>query len=314
MSFRNTLTGLLLAALALVAAAAEPEPKKPGGTAGAAKKAAGKTGGDARSRSQAERTCALTLTWWEMPVLPEGETMELGVQGERDVTPIYPNAMTPSGTILYEGPANVAIVRKAMVPDPSGKPGAKPIETWVPFAGFNLAENDREALVVMFASEASQKVMVRKFNINVEDFPFGGLDVLNFSKARLLCSMGGKVFYAEPSGRSRSPLVMTKREVVNFFMGITDADGRQKLIYRAPLILHEKNRRLCFVLENPTAEPKNRFVSYTIIQHVAGHKTIESLRGQRANPSSAEPAPEAAPAPAPETEAPKQGAAKPKAA
>ena len=107
---------------------------------------------------------------------------------------------------------------------------------------------------------------------------------------------------------------MTKREVVNFFMGITDADGRQKLIYRAPLILHEKNRRLCFVLENPTAEPKNRFVSYTIIQHVAGHKTIESLRGQRANPSSAEPAPEAAPAPTPETEAPKQGVAKPKAA
>jgi hypothetical protein len=126
--------------------------------------------------------------------------------------------------------------------------------------------------------------------------------------------MGGKVFYAEPSGRSRSPLVMTKREVVNFFMGITDADGRQKLIYRAPLILHEKNRRLCFVLENPTEEPKNRFVSYTIIQHVAGHKTIESLRGQRANPPSAEPAPDAAPAPAPETEAPKQGTAKPKAA
>jgi hypothetical protein len=314
MSFRKTLTGLLLAALTLGAAAAEPEPKKPGGTTGATKKAAAKTGGDARSRSQAERTCALTLTWWEMPVLPEGETMELGVQGEREVTPIYPNAMTPSGTILYEGPANVAVVRKAMLPDPSGKPGAKPIETWVPFAGFNLAENDREALVIMFASEGAKKVMVRKFNINVEDFPFGGFDVLNFSKTRLICSMGGKVFYAEPSGRSRSPLVMTKREVVNFFMGITDADGRQKLIYRAPLILHEKNRRLYFVLENPAAEPDNRYVSYTIIQHVSGHKTIENLRGQRANPPSAEPTPDAAPAPAPATEAPKKGAAKAKAA
>ena len=304
------MTGLLLAALALGAAAAEPEPKKPGGTGGAAKKGPAPKG----RASVSERTCALTLTWWETPVLPEGETMELGVQGERAVIPIYPGAMTPSGTILYEGPANVTIVRKAMLPDPSGKPGAKPVETWVPFGGFTLAENDHEALAILFASEGAQKIMVRKFNMNVEDFPFGGFDVLNFSKSRLLCSMGGKVFYAEPSGRSRSPLVMTKREVVNFFMGITDADGRQKLIYRAPLILHEKNRRLYFVLENPAAEPENRYISYTIIQHVSGHKTIESLRGQAANPPSA--APEATPTPTPEPEAPKkaEGKAKPKAA
>ncbi len=310
MSFRKILTGLLFAALTLGAAAAEPETKKPGGATSAAKKAGGKSG----PRSQSERTCALTLTWWETPVLPEGETMELGVQGDREVTPIYPGAMTPSGTILYEGPANVTIVRKAMLPDPNGKPGAKPVETWVPFAGFNIAENDREALAILFATEGAKKIMVRKFNINVEDFPFGGFEVLNFSKTRLLCSMGGKVFYAEPAGRSRSPLVMTKREVVNFFMGITDTDGRQKLIYRAPLILHEKNRRLYFVLENPAAEPENRFISYTIIQHVSGHKTIDTLRGQRANPPSPEmtpaPTPEAAPAP----EVPTKAAPKAKAA
>jgi hypothetical protein len=275
MSFRKILTGLLLAALALGATAAEPETKKPAGKATAA------------GRGQSERTCALTLTWWEMPVLADGETLELGVQGERNVTPIHPGAMTPSSTILYEGPANVTIVRKGLVPDPSGKPGAKPVESWLPFATLSLAENDREALAIMFAAEGTQKVMVRKFNINVEDFPFGGFDVLNFSKTRLLCSMGGKVFFAEPSGRSRSPVVMTKREVVNFFMGFTDADGRQKLIYRAPLILHEKNRRLYFVLENPAAEPENRYVAYTIIQHVSGHKTIESLRGQAATPPSA---------------------------
>jgi hypothetical protein len=314
MSFRKILTGLLLATLTLGAAAAEPETKKPGGTTGAAKKAAGKTGADGRPRAQSERTCALTLTWWETPILPEGETMELGVQGDREVTPIYPGAMTPSGTILYEGPANVTIVRKAMLPDPNGKAGAKPVETWVPFAGLTLAENDREALAILFATEGAKKIMVRKFNINVEDFPFGGFDVLNFSKTRLVCSMGGKVFYAEPSGRSRSPLVMAKREVVNFFMGITDADGRQKLIYRAPLILHEKNRRLYFVLENPAAEPDNRYVSYTIIQHVSGHKTIENLRGQRANPPSPDMTPAPTPEPAPASEAPTKASPKAKAA
>lgn len=280
MTFRKFLAGLLLSAFTLGLTAAEPAPKKPAEQPDAGKKAAERPAAKARARGQSERTCALTITWWEMPVLPEGEALELGVQGERDVTPIYPSAMTPSGTFLYEGPAAVTVVRKAKVPDPSGKPGAKPVETWIPFANFTLAPDDREALAIMFAFESAQKVLVRKFNINLENFPFGGFDVLNFSKSRLLCSMGGKVFYAEPSGRSRSPLVMAKREVVNFFMGVTEADGRQRLIYRAPLILHEKNRRLYFVLEDPAADPEHRFVAHTLIQHVSGHKTIESLRGQ----------------------------------
>lgn len=296
MTFRKFLAGLLLSAFTLGLTAAEPAPKKPAEQPDAGKKAADRPAGKARSRGQSERTCALTITWWEMPVLPEGESLELGVQGERDVTPIYPSAMTPSGTFLYEGPAAVTVVRKAKIPDPSGKPGAKPIETWIPFANFTLAPDDREALAIMFAFESAQKVMVRKFNINLENFPFGGFDVLNFSKSRLLCSMGGKVFYAEPSGRSRSPLVMAKREVVNFFMGVTEADGRQRLIYRAPLILHEKNRRLYFVLEDPAADPEHRFVAHTLIQHVSGHKTIETLRGQFVEeepkaPAKKEPAP-----------------------
>ncbi len=308
MSFRKILTGLLFAALALGAAAAEPETKKPGGTTGAAKKAGGKDG----PRSQSERTCALTVTWWEEPVVPEGERLELGVQGDREVTPINPNAMNPSGTILYEGPANVTIVRKAMLPDPNGKPGAKPIETWVPFAGFQLGENDRESLAIMFAQEGLQKVRVRAFNFNVDDFPFGSFEVLNFGKTRLVCSIGGKVFYAEPSGRSRSPLVMAKREVVNFFMGFADADGRQKLIYRAPLILNEKNRRIYFILENPSQDGANRFLTHALVQHISGHKTIESLRGQRNNTPSTESGPAPSPTPAPEV--PTKAAPKAKAA
>ncbi len=311
MSFRNTLTGLLLAALTLGAAAAEPETKKPGGTTAAAKKAAGKTGA---ARAQSERTCALTLTWWEEPLLAAGERLELGVQGDLKVTPIYPSTMTAGGTFLYEGPANVSVVRKAMLPDPSGKPGAKPIETWLPFTSFQIGEAETEVLAIMFAQEGLQKVRTRAFDFDVANLPFGGCAILNFSKTRLLCSMGGKVFYAEAGQRARSPLVLNSREVVNFFMGITDADGAQKLIYRAPLVMNEKTRRLYFVLDNPAGDPNNRFVSHRMIQHVAGHSTVETLRKQVNNPPSGEPVPETTPAPAQETEAPKKGAAKAKAA
>jgi len=264
--------------------AAEPDAKKPATEKPEPKKPAprSETGGKAKPRGQAERTCALTITWWEEPALAEGESLELGVQGDNGVTPIAPSSMSPSGTVLYEGPAAVAIVRKGTMPDPSGKPGAKPIETWFPFVNFNLGPDDREALAILFSVDGTRKVLTRTFNINTENFPFGGFHVYNFSKTKLLCSMGGKVFYAEPGKRTPSPVVMTQREVVNFFLGITDADGAQKLIFRAPLILNEKIRRLYFVVENPDAEPESRFTTRTMLQHVAGHRTIESMRGQDA--------------------------------
>ncbi len=272
MNFGKLLAGLLLSALSLGLPAAEPETKKP----------ASKTKADGRGRVQAERTCALTLTWWEMPVLAEGETMELGVQGDLGVTPINPPTMNASGTILYEGPGTVAIVRKTLVPNPSGKPGAKPVEGWVPFTSFPLGAADREVLGIMFPSPGN--VLVRPFNIDVETFPFGGFHVYNYAKSRLICSMANKTFTAEPSARAISPLVMTKREVVNFYLGLPEVEGKLRILYRAPLILSEKMRRLYFVLEKPTEDEDDRFVTHTLMIHVSGHKTIEVLRnGQTAS-------------------------------
>jgi peptidyl-tRNA hydrolase len=312
MNFRKLLAGLLLSASTLAVSAAEPEAKKPAAEKPEAKKPAPKSesGGKAKARAQAERVCALTITWWEEPALAEGERLELGVQGDNGVTPIAPSSMSPSGTILYEGPAAVAIVRKGTMPDPSGKPGAKPIETWFPFVNFNLGPDDREALAILFSVDGTRKVMTRTFNINTENFPFGGFHVYNFSKTKLLCSMGGKVFYAEPGKRTASPVVMTQREVVNFFLGMTDADGVQKLIFRAPLILNEKIRRLYFVVDNPGAETENRFTTHTMMQHVAGHRTIESMRGQDTPKPAEADVPKAA---AKKSEGSGDGASKPKA-
>jgi hypothetical protein len=312
MNFRKLLAGLLLAAFTLAVSAAEPAAKKPAGETPEPKKPAATTGGKAKPRGQSERACALTITWWEQPTLAEGEILELGVQGDNGVTPIAPPSMSPSGTILYEGPATVAIVRKGTMPDPSGKAGAAPIETWFPFVNFNLGPDDREALAILFSVDGTRKVMTRSFNINVENFPFGAFHVYNFSKTKLLCSMGGKVFYAEPGKRTPSPTIMTKREVVNFFLGINDADGTQKLIFRAPLLLNEKIRRLYFVLENPSAEPENRFTTYTMMQHVAGHLTVEGLKGQNA-PKPADEVEKVAQTPSKKADGASEGATKTKA-
>ena len=52
----------------------------------AGKKAADKPATKARPRGLSERTCALTITWWEQPVLAEGESLELGVQAGLPMT------------------------------------------------------------------------------------------------------------------------------------------------------------------------------------------------------------------------------------
>ena len=67
MNFRKLLAGLLLSAFTLAVSAAEPEAKKPATERPAAKKA--EAGGKAKPRGQSERTCALTITWWEVPAI-----------------------------------------------------------------------------------------------------------------------------------------------------------------------------------------------------------------------------------------------------
>ncbi len=280
---------LLLPSLCLHAAANSPEKQGKGPvTEPAAKKA------DARNRAKSsEAACALSVTWWEEPTLNEGESMELGVQTDRGVVRIAPAAMSSGGTLLYEGPATVSIVRKAMLPDPNGKPGAPLVETWLPFTSFRLGNDDREVLAILFASQG--QVRTRSVNINQENFPFGGFHIYNYTKTRLLCNMGNKVFNAEPSALTVSPLVMSRREVVNFFLGMAEDGGKMRIIYRAPLVLTEKIRRLYFVLENTGADSENRFVTRTIMQHVSSHKTVESLRNQETNPPKQAQTPEAAP-------------------
>ena len=50
--------------------------------------AADKPATKARPRGLSERTCALTITWWEQPVLAEGESLENAVKrrGEEALT------------------------------------------------------------------------------------------------------------------------------------------------------------------------------------------------------------------------------------
>lgn len=273
-------TLLLWAALGNAASGDVPPPSE------APRKAADKKTRPGLRAEPSETTCAISVTWWQQPLLAEGQSLELGLQASKGVVRINPAVMSMGSTVLYEGPAAVTIVRKTLVPDPSGKPGAKPVEAWVPFTTFKINPNDQEVLALLFENDG--QVRTRSFNVEVANFPFGGFHIYNYGKTRLTCNMGGKIFNAEPGTRTLSPLVMTKREVVNFFLGIPDPDGKLQIIYRAPLILTHKIRRIYVVLENAEAESENRFVTNTLLQHVAGHHTIETLRQQAESPSSSE--------------------------
>ena len=137
MILRTILAGLLLSACTLSLSALDSkETKKPDGK----KEKPGKA---------PEHTCALNITWWEEPVLKEGETLELGIFVDKEFQAISIQAMTIGKPFDYTGGPDVVIARKAKVTtkDKKGNPVTK--DDWVPFANFVIKETDTDVLALL---------------------------------------------------------------------------------------------------------------------------------------------------------------------
>ena len=221
--------------------------------------------------AQGELTCTLNFAWWDEPPLAEGDSIELAIQADKTTTPIYPSAMRIGANINYSGPATINIVRKAKTQveeiDKKGKPVIRTVENWVPFAACAVAPGQSEVLIVLILVPGKPAAMAKPFDINPENFPYGSFHILNFSKARVGCSLGGKVYFAEPGQRAKSPLVIAQRTVVNFRLAVFETGGEQQRLYSAPIILDERTRRLYFVTEIPGNDIGQRYDTRTLVDY-----------------------------------------------
>ena len=266
---RFFLAGILFLATSLSLAAldketAKKEDRQP-------KPAAEKESKRPRRAAPGEITCSLHVTWWDEPPMAEGERLELGIQTDKEVLPVLAGQMQIGPAIEYIGQGTVTMVRKSKTQveelDKKGKPVIRTVENWVPFASCVIPAGQSEVLVLLIFIPGKPLVSAKAFDINPENFPFGSFHILNFSKARVGCSLAGKVFFAEPGQRAKSPVVMTQRQVVNFRLAVFETGGAQRRLYSTPIILDERTRRLYFVTEYPGNEIEQRYDTRTLVDY-----------------------------------------------
>ena len=284
---RFFLAGILFLATSLSLAALDKETAKKEDPQ--PKPAAEKEGKRPRRAAPGEVTCSLHVTWWDEPPMAEGEHLELAIQVDKTTKPFMAGQMQIGPAVEYIGPGAVTIVRKSKTTveelDKKGKPVTRTIEDWVPFATCVIPAGQPEVLVLLMLVPGKPQVMAKAFDINPENFPFGSFHILNFSKARVGCSLGGKVFFAEPGQRAKSPVVMTQRQVVNFRLAVFEGGGAQRRLYSTPIILDERTRRLYFVTEVPSAEIEQRYETRTLVDY----RQVQSAAAEEPIPEKSEP-------------------------
>lgn len=203
------------------------------------------------------RRCTLRFAWWNFP----NQVPELALQMGREKVPVVPNPMSLSSPIDYKGDATAVLLRKIATGE-TEKDG-KPKVGWVPYASVTLAPTDTDVGVLLIPKTDDSCIM-RSFDFGVEAFPYGTLQLVNFSRARIACSIDGAVFLAEPGQTARCPKKFEERTAAAIAVAALEADGQQRTLYSTKVILNKTFRTLFFIVEREGKEDE-RYQSQCIL-------------------------------------------------
>ena len=269
MNIRKLTATLVLAGITVIAFCADKEPKKAPTEAKPAAETPEKKAG--KHEKEPQHTCALNITWWQDPVIKDGERLELGVYVDKAFEPIAVQTMTIGFPFKYAGGPEVVIGRRTKVTETDAKGKTTTTEKWLPYANLTIGETDTELLVLLIPSPSKPLATVRSFDISTAGFPYGSIMLLNYSKSKVGCLLDGKAFYADPGKRSRNPVPFTQRQVVNFRMGALDKEGALHQLVSSPMIVDGNARRIYFISETPGVEDDARFRIDALVDHAEDH-------------------------------------------
>jgi len=233
------------------------------GTASAATKSKDKEG-------PKEDPTHVRFAWWEMPKNPP----ELYIISGNEKLPVNAYQMAMANSIKYTGESTLEIARKVATKEVD-KDG-KPVFTYLPFLSINLSEiKSKEIAILLFPNEAKGTCQFKLFDFSNEAFPAGSFYLINYSKAKLDCSVDGKAFSALPGQKTRCPTIFDERVAAFVTIGVTEPDGTKNLILSTKLIFSKYFRKLYFVTEKMVDERKE-YVVYCIDDASVLPKTEES--------------------------------------
>jgi len=220
-----------------------------------------------------EPTIDLRFAWWEMPK----NVPELYIIDGNEKLPVNAYQMAMSNSVKYKGHSTVELVRKVTSTE-LGKDG-KTLVSYVPFLSISLEEiKSKEIGVLLFPNEAKGTCQFKLFDFSNEAFPAGSFYLINYSKAKVDCSVDGKAFSALPGQKTQCPTTFNERTVAYVTMGVTEPDGSKNLIVATKLIFSKYFRKLYFVTEKMGDEHKE-YIVHCIDDASVLPKTDESSPG-----------------------------------
>ena len=247
------------------------------------------------------RTCKLRFGWWTALENPP----ELALQSDKDRIPVSPDVLALSQVIEYRGEPNAVLLKKTVTPelDKNGKP----VIQWLPYCTVTVGPADTDLAVLLFPDEKRGVAQTRVFDFSLEAFPYGTVQLVNFTSARVAISIDGTTFVANSRGTARYPSVFSKRSICAFKMAVAEANGEQKLLRSTTMIFKPNARLLLFALEYPGANEDERYHTELIVDNLVVKKAPPvaepaSTKGKAAEQTKgkkpAGPAPKTPPAPA----------------
>ena len=203
----------------------------------------------------AEEPIDLRFAWWEMPK----DVPELYIVDGNQKLPVNAYQMAMSNVIKYKGSHTGELVRKVTSSE-VGKDG-KPLVTYVPFLSINLDEiKSKEVAVLLFPNEAKGTCQFKLFDFSNEAFPAGSFYLINYSKAKLDCTVEDKTFSALPGQKTQCPTIFDERVAAYVAIGVTEPDGTKNLILSTKLIFSKYFRKLYFVTEKKEEDRKEYII------------------------------------------------------
>lgn len=220
----------------------------------------------------------IRFAWWKMPQ----NVPELYIVAGNEKLPVSAYEMAMSNSLKFNGQNTIEVVRK-VASNEVGKDG-KPIFNYLPFIVINLEEiKSKEIAVLLFPNEAKETCQFKLFDFSNEAFPAGSFYLINYSKAKLNCSVDGKNFSALPGQRTQCPTIFNERVAAFVAIDVTEPDGTKNLIVSTKLIFSKYFRKLYFVTEKKVNERKE-YIVHCIEDASVLPKTDESSSGDASDP------------------------------
>jgi hypothetical protein len=131
-----------------------------------------------------------------------------------------------------------------------------------------VGPTDSDLAVLLFPDEKRGVAQTRVFEFSQEAFPYGTVQLVNFTSARVAVSIDGTTFVATSRGAARYPQVFSKRSVCSFQMAVAESTGEQRLLRSTTMIFKPNSRLLLFVVEFPSLSENDRYHTELIIDNL----------------------------------------------